>query len=649
MSGKAGKVGGKGGKAAGGKVGGEGKSQSRSAKAGLQFPVGRIHRLLKKGNYAQRVGAGAPVYLAAVLEYLAAEILELAGNAARDNKKHRIVPRHLQLAVRNDEELSKLLGDVVISQGGVVPHIDPALLPTKSGKGKKDGASQHGVGFVTRRSALAATTKIQIRPAGSMLPFTFLNTTRNYFPSRSSLDNDEQLSQTQSFGLEPSKKPDLINTLLPFELLVKIFVYCLPLDSTEYPIPSLQQAPLTLTAVCKTWRDVAIAEPKLWARFSLLLAGTNHNELSELGQIWLARTGTCPLSVSLYIYFAPDAQQFSSAEHSAIAKLTQALMNRVSQWQRIQLYIPTSSLIPATVFAVRGGDRSPMLEELFVYTSTSMSPGLVTALGIVSKTSKVPTLKFSIQGQHPGPAHLAVLADLISEVIVKGYASADEVLDIVRTCPRLTRWIVDISSLFQGGPMPAATPFDVHANLQAIDVTINGGGWGGFLDVLTLPALQNVFFKGGKRTAMLWPQSMFSAFIARSQCQLTHFGLRGIAIMQQDLLKILQLTSDTLESIEISGTNGKSVQDEVLEELSPTASPVGFLCPKLQEILWTDCIKCSEGALADMIKSRWLASTSEKPDDTARCARPHRLVITSGVHESDLMRLRDLEGLVLES
>merc|ERR1712018_100554 len=85
------------------------KPKSRSSRAGLQFPVGRLHRLLRKGNYAERVGAGAPVYLAAVLEYLSAEVLELAGNAARDNKKSRIIPRPLQLAIRNDEELNKLL------------------------------------------------------------------------------------------------------------------------------------------------------------------------------------------------------------------------------------------------------------------------------------------------------------------------------------------------------------------------------------------------------------------------------------------------------------------------------------------------------------------------------------------------------------
>ena len=123
------------GRGKGGKKG-TGKSKSRSSRAGLQFPVGRVHRHLRKGNYAKRVGAGAPVYLAAVMEYLAAELLELAGNAARDNKKTRINPLHLQLAVRNDEELNKLLGGVTIAQGGVLPNIHTVLLPKKTG-GKK--------------------------------------------------------------------------------------------------------------------------------------------------------------------------------------------------------------------------------------------------------------------------------------------------------------------------------------------------------------------------------------------------------------------------------------------------------------------------------------------------------------------------------
>ncbi|KAM8902529.1 histone H2A-like [Spinachia spinachia] len=117
---------------------------SRSIRAGITFPVGRIHRLLKKGNYAERIGNGAAVYFAAVLEYLCAEILELAGNACRDNKKQRIAPRHILLAVKNDEELNRLLAGITISEGGVIPNIQAVLLPKKT-KGTKDDVSAKDV------------------------------------------------------------------------------------------------------------------------------------------------------------------------------------------------------------------------------------------------------------------------------------------------------------------------------------------------------------------------------------------------------------------------------------------------------------------------------------------------------------------------
>lgn len=92
--------------ALGRRVGGpEKKHVSRSTSAGLQFLVGRIDRYLNKGRYSQGVRTRDPLYIVVVLEYFAAEVLELARNAIRDNKKNKIIPRHVLLTLRNDKDL----------------------------------------------------------------------------------------------------------------------------------------------------------------------------------------------------------------------------------------------------------------------------------------------------------------------------------------------------------------------------------------------------------------------------------------------------------------------------------------------------------------------------------------------------------------
>jgi len=113
--------------------------QTRSAKAGLQFPVGRIHRYLKqRTQHNVRIGAKAAVYTSAILEYLTAEVLELAGNASKDLRVKRITPRHLQLAIRGDEELDTLVR-ATIAGGGVLPFIHKSLTGSGKPAAKKGG------------------------------------------------------------------------------------------------------------------------------------------------------------------------------------------------------------------------------------------------------------------------------------------------------------------------------------------------------------------------------------------------------------------------------------------------------------------------------------------------------------------------------
>ena len=110
--------------------------ESMTRAAGLQFCVPSVAAIASRVQHGSILSVGASVYLTAVVEYMVAELLELAGNAARDYKRSFITPRHILLALFNDEELDRFCKNAIIREGGVLPNIHPVLVP-KRGVGSK--------------------------------------------------------------------------------------------------------------------------------------------------------------------------------------------------------------------------------------------------------------------------------------------------------------------------------------------------------------------------------------------------------------------------------------------------------------------------------------------------------------------------------
>lgn len=121
--------------------GGPIKKVSRSQKAGLIFPVGKIHRLLRS-RVCERIGINAAVYMAAVMEYMTSELLEISGYKAKYDQKHRISPRHIQIAIYDDEEFHTIVQGKKASASGVIPYIHSKLISSVMDRPKTSQASK---------------------------------------------------------------------------------------------------------------------------------------------------------------------------------------------------------------------------------------------------------------------------------------------------------------------------------------------------------------------------------------------------------------------------------------------------------------------------------------------------------------------------
>ena len=151
---------------------------------------------------------------------------------------------------------------------------------------------------------------------------------------------------------------------LPPELLQVIFVYCLPLHRNA--VMHSSEAPVLLGRVCSEWRRISLSTPEVWSSLHIVPPNVNFSNLKsstarfkrkrELVEMWLGRSGACPLNIS-FVWFASDSED----EIKLCASLLEALVPTCGRWRMLDFQVPLKMFKPFIGLTVKD---VPLLEGL---------------------------------------------------------------------------------------------------------------------------------------------------------------------------------------------------------------------------------------------------------------------------------------------
>ena len=151
---------------------------------------------------------------------------------------------------------------------------------------------------------------------------------------------------------------------LPPELLQVIFVFCLPLHRNA--VMHSSEAPVLLGRVCSEWRQISLSTPEVWSSLHIVPPNVNFSNLTsstarfkrkrELIEMWLGRSGACPLNIS-FVWFASDSED----EIKLCASLLEALVPTCGRWRMLDFQVPLKMFKPFIGLTVKD---VPLLEGL---------------------------------------------------------------------------------------------------------------------------------------------------------------------------------------------------------------------------------------------------------------------------------------------
>lgn len=403
---------------------------------------------------------------------------------------------------------------------------------------------------------------------------------------------------------------------LPPEILTEIFVHCLPQE--QFPVPSCREAPLLLTHVSSQWRTLALSTPELWA--ALHVDYKDPVEDIPATELWLSRSGSCPLSLSIAI-------DFNEQPHQEILDL---LCRHSHRWRHIRfdfrrlycaamynLELAHGNLTQLTTFEFHTRDISnPNVSQITNLLSFAPQLREVTWIDDMADTETLLEL----------PLKRLTCLSLAMEHGTLDY------LQLLKQCSNLEHIKITrpLSNVLQTRPpvcLSKLTSLNISYDLTSI------------LDHLILPSLSSVriytesdkhthgtsqiyhsppqvqsyphlplLFPGSLHTstsgnaAETWNPSSLLSLVDRSACAIRCLSISA-PIGEDALLLCLKKMSSSIVCLDVKDV---VVGDKFVDMLTREASlKREVLCPNLEEISLDTQVVCSQGALVAMVSSRF--------------------------------------------
>lgn len=414
----------------------------------------------------------------------------------------------------------------------------------------------------------------------------------------------------------------------PVELITYVFKLAVIADasasSSGFPFPSKRTAPLVMTWVCSTWRNLALSFPQLWTSISLGTNGSRPSEDIGILRLFLSRSGNT-LPLSLILDYEPNeprkavtdtSRYFSDSYLSGMRLLAQELIPLRHRWRVLSLNALVFGAIEPFLQALALGAGS--LSYLKISTKYLGFYGVHQALELAScprlETVCIWSPMVFSDPSIPRLQHLETLE-------LRYCQSQLDAITWLSACPKLRKLSI---RLYAAEPTAPSLLHEITLNnLRELSLTCLYGDSdpGPLLSCLVAPRLVlfSLFMCDLISTGLSQSWRYVSHFLQRSSCHdLERLELVDTPMSPQELIHVLSLAPH-VKALTLGGT---SVTDEVLQALfvaptlaSSSASYHPFsqtplpLCVELEKLELHD-IAGSMSLITDLVVSRaWSADT----------------------------------------